>query len=1241
MSIRQGPAAGPSTGAHQPVDEHIIERLKNMESGIKLRFPNSDRTVAHLWPTATSDSPPPPKHMCYKVGMDQRAMWPSTQHRVPNEQKNEFFVTAPSRIPGAIWLFPPESSTAACATKICQELLGIPHPDAARETIAGKSLDDWMSIARSYWEIANSAYRSCCLEAYLGADLRINCMLAAAELLLTHMEAEGTDTMPARPLLDQEDLENLSIAQYALDEEYPGPDDTATLHIQAQEGQGRGRGGNYTDTLFHLLCVDCDQRFPNYKALRDHERQKKCPNENNARLCNQCNVTLPTREAAKIHYMSVCRRPATPKCPVCGGETPEKAPLETSLTTPCTCAKNAEFFWNSLRDLIASKTNKLLTVERLAALRAVLSLHLTCQLDFARYPNLSGQWWNPKPLGKQAPLMKKADFTAVVDMLPTVSDDGLIHFPDTKQTFTMQQMVEGVKRTTLEPDVVEKSETTSRGDSDMWDPYTTMDKQGIAEFRDIFLAATKEDQIRTYKDALLDVNVLGALMSAHLIDGREDLKTKLFDLNCATAQEQKPFISRPSTPGGAGGPTGGTGPTTTTTHTMTMGAGGMTTPGIGMGVGAGGGTKTKPGPGLGGTGIICGNETHTVPPRFQTENEKLTHLITVHPCPYKLLVNPPCRFYAEFDAEMTKHINTVHVNVNLHTCDLCGLKFPTLPARDAHVSSAHVICVVCRIYFKDHIALASHNIPPCTDIAHLRPPVKTTGTYLTPVAKTDLEVYRQVVPDPSAELASSLSLMASAIPGLPDGVRDDLVKSFAQYGALQKAVTAFEKYPAKARKLKRCLLQAPSFSHEPGSRETLQKAGDFIGKLEIWDPSHRPKDYFNNFLKLQEIVQAITRATAACALTQNSAIALLLQKYSQEALTHLEAVQYSQPCTWSFEQILQTSQDVFFQLDLQDLAASAESAKKHPGEKFHDFFSRIYKLLNTASLGRSEEERLQYISTNMRRLSLREAPFRTKMKIESLESQFCFEYSAQEISDLVRSEEAQKNNQHDDQEVTLLGAYQVSRTQDQNQKRTNNRQRTQTKRVNQVSSPNQGGTSHQGDTQTKWAQQKTNQQPGSNQDNQPTTNQSRWTQRQDQGRYRAPEDGPDPRQNQPKPLFWQHQGPPPTHTPPLGPSLNAKDMYKSSKSARERAEYMANLKKQLGLPETEQMKFCYGCGAGHPKLNGRMGEFHVRGKCNVVDFSDKVHNCPPPISMRLFHDQSQCPALDRKRVANVIRLQSY
>ena len=112
-------------------------------------------------------------------------------------------------------------------------------------------------------------------------------------------------------------------------------------------------------------------------------------------------------------------------------------------------------------------------------------------------------------------------------------------------------------------------------------------------------------------------------------------------------------------------------------------------------------------------------------------------------------------------------------------------------------------------------------------------------------------------------------------------------------------------------------------------------------------------------------------ATAACKLLESSACCLLLQRFSVTAKNAIESRCFSPQDTWSYRDILATSQDCYYFLNLEEVAMEAEESRRKDGEHLCEYASRSYKLLSTAALGREAEEKEQYIASNLRRLVFR------------------------------------------------------------------------------------------------------------------------------------------------------------------------------------------------------------------------------------------------------------------------------
>ena len=266
-----------------------------------------------------------------------------------------------------------------------------------------------------------------------------------------------------------------------------------------------------------------------------------------------------------------------------------------------------------------------------------------------------------------------------------------------------------------------------------------------------------------------------------------------------------------------------------------------------------------------------------------------------------------------------------------------------------------------------------------------------------------MDAFRTSMPDPNAELVHVLMSMCSAIPGLDEHIKKEMMDSIANYGAITRHEKNMEQYPSHMSKMKRTLLEPPSFDHQ--GKESLSKVSDFLGDLPIWSPGHKPGDQMENFLTLQKLHNDVSFATSACNLGHSTALAVFLKFISKKTKDDLEAYTFSPPEKTSYASILKASQDIFFgNLSLEDIAFEAETLQKMPRERFHEFTLRAYNLLSLASLGREESEKQAYISTNLRRLSLAALPTVHRLKIENLETTHGISYTARDIADFVQQE---------------------------------------------------------------------------------------------------------------------------------------------------------------------------------------------------------------------------------------------
>ena len=1180
-----------------------------------------------------------------------RRLWPIWQNRIKNQFKDKFFLQLTNRIPGLIWCCNPETSTPAALIYMIRELTGLSSTNEAIYASQQKP-ELFMGLAQTLWMYSTLTHMSGGLSDALPIELRLNMMLSMVEALLLEMEKAQSAVPPQRPTVTLTVLQSLGVPCDVLTESYDEETDLSQkgrMDLNRQEFSRVGGSVFWTNLSLHHRCVDCGAVLASLKTLEEHHHHT-CPRlpEGNSRPCSKCNMSTPGTINTKIHSMTVCKRTCAAKCPVCG---------DTADSSPCFCSKNSDMIWRQVRDYIVSGQNPLCTVKHLATLQAVIILHGRTQIDFSPVGE-ANIWSSDSFRALREACGTRGDYdeshvTALLNQLPKLDEGGTaITVPNTKVLYTPDDLSSLLAQGNPETSLDNTYSWDPQGDlgSHLFTPHGgfTPQRKGIhAPERKLFEGTDGQESLRPppsspqpiamqaweqadnkkklfmLRIAMRSAPHMEALASAGICgDGATaELMVSQLQIQAVTGAgvEQKPMsvFGRSAQQGiylGGKGPSDGSG------LDLVREAGQSQAP------------------------VLCRHETHNPPMPFKTLTDKLSHLIKAHCCPYKTLVSPVCSYHAEFESEMLLHIQEKH-SIDNFNCSLCSTVFKSEAQRDSHVRSSHPMCPVCRIFLRDAGALRDHNYPsPCVKYLAAPPPEERKApAYLEPQMKSDLEIYRRQIPDPSAELSKSLTLMAQSIPGLDEGVKNGIIDSFNKICSMQKAVAYYEKFPANAKKLKRNLLECPNFAHSVGSKENMSRVTDFLGKTKLWSPSTSPKLYFQNFLELTEINTAIVRATAACNLSERSATALLLQKFDVSTLWQLESRQFSPPHQWKYETVLSVSQDTFFLLNLEELAISAEQARKGQNESFSNFYCRSYKLLSTASLGRDPQERQDYIASNLKRLALRGSPHKVRVKIEGLEISQGFSYTAGEIMDFVKSEEILNSVPNGEAESELLETFQVThvtkpttklkRSKPKPESRPRNRVRAVTATDNHSPAnptkrlalpPPAIGAGGSGGVERRWTRK---------QGDPPTAS---GHQNVDQGVYRSGQgarNGAD-----------QSSGPPAgrygpgnyNNIPPTGPVHTPRDLYTQARDNAAVTKYVLEMRKKLEIPESEVGRWCWRCAAGL-NLPG-LQPYHAMGKCKNVPHSDNIHNCGPPVNRKLIHSAAHCPFKKEVKRVNTIRL---
>merc|ERR1712223_1264782 len=335
----------------------------------------------------------------------------------------------------------------------------------------------------------------------------------------------------------------LSIAHDTLDPNYR-PDIKSITHLGKLDGNRRNPSGNFTDSYFHFYCVRCGHKSVDYDATLLHE-STNC----NASItqddfsCTHCNVYLDTKEECKIHLSTFCRYTAGKQCPVCGAKS-------TDTTNICMCGANANLYWDSIRDYICKKTNKLMRVEHLSIVRALIHLHFLTAIDFAETGSVRdySAEAGTAAFAKEDP-MTLEDVEVVINALPTIKKEGYIFLPGTEQTWAIADIVNLWNKSILsherDPDSSSAS-CTSKNEQEanmtckeQWDSFLqyTDETANPAAVLAAYNGLPKRGKMELLDNAVGNNTLMGYLIEASIVVDLEDLFNKLNMLKSGTIEE--------------------------------------------------------------------------------------------------------------------------------------------------------------------------------------------------------------------------------------------------------------------------------------------------------------------------------------------------------------------------------------------------------------------------------------------------------------------------------------------------------------------------------------------------------------------------------------------------------------------------------------------------------------------------------------------------------------------------------
>ena len=1080
--------------------------------------------------------------------------WSGSQYLIPASLKDDFFLQFVWRVPAIVYNFNPESALASGTNILLRDILGTNDP-AIWNNFTDKYLGFVRGFQSRWFPYLLLACGTASSHPLLPMEIRVGSYLNIICCYLETMVAIKTEELPSFPMITEQTLHSVCLPLTSVGDAYLHPSaKTATL-MQKQEKRSN-QPGFWTDLLCHFRCIICGH----FLELSQESEKGACPNgclqEHNTTRCSLCNTVMVGEKQIILHYTTLCKRPVGESCPVCTGK---------ALSGTCQCQLAMASVHRILKSVIESRGNALFKVPNIKLLSAIRYHHYAGNLSFSQLEakDRNYAWWQVDRISKNDHkyTIKQEDVDAVLCMLPVLSNDQKsIKFPGTSKVVSVEQLLEnpiGQIATSSKPPTSSQEEDADTRQHPTKVPSWLGGED--SEDSSITTPSLSWDNMKSNRGKNKQQNSRPPEKDGESGCENGDKKEKGENKRSESRREQKQRASRDKdgsdkNENNSSNEDDGPDETMFGTHPF----------------------KRR-------DQFKCRNETHLRPKLFRSSVEKLRHIISVHKCPF---APQGCKYYNEFEADMKMHVAEVHDEEAKIRCEVikCSQKF-TSKLLLTHHMSIHPKCGSCLEHFFDAQCLKNHH--PCFNLQaeNFSDRREKGGAHLSSVPINEVDLFREGNFDPNVQLADSMAQLTQLIP-MEEATKRTLIENFRKCAALQVASQNLEKYPSSARKMTRLLIEPPNFLNSANQKENLGKVQDFLGKdLDIWSPSNSPKAQFRNFLSLAELNQRMVAAVAACKLYESSACCLLLQRFSITAKNAIESRVFSPQSTWSYTQILMTSQQIYFYLNLEEVAMEAEESRKKESEHLYEYASRAYKLLNTASLGREVEEKEKYIATNLKRLVFRALPPKVRSKVENLELRFGISYDSKDLLDFYKAEQLEQSHLRGDSlaDTALIEPQKVLHLK-------------------------KGKSRIGGDKSAEQVQKR------------PEAGPARPEHGKDQqGRGKRVRNvvndtklGAVGHLHPDKPV-----APAVTPKPPFavqGMAQGARDLF--NQAARgSKAEYIRSKKSALGLDEDDRSIFCFKCGAAGD-------QYHSQNKCKLPN-TDLVHNCGG--NTRLFHKPNDCP----------------
>ena len=1118
--------------------------------------------------------------------------WTPRQHLIPAANKDGFFLELLWRVPPIIYVCNPETASA-CLTNIwLRETLG-----TADLNQIGAFCDKYITFVRGVqgrcFPYLMLSYISSVSHPLLPMEIRVGAYLSIIGSYLQTGIILKAEEIPSFPMVTGEMMESLGTPITSNGMYYQSPSAKTDKLMEKQERR-RNMPGFWTDLLCHYRCIVCGMMMTMDEERGYRKCENNCLEKEPSLKCSLCDTIMIGEGQIVLHFTTMCKRPVGEMCPVCAGK-----PMSGS----CTCQAISRLVHQSLRNLINANDNPLFRADNLEIISSILYQHYAGNLTYAplEAKETDFSWW-------QVDKVRKADYgyevtgddiANIIKFLPTLSKDSkLVTFPGTGKIVA----VETLRPRTVSPTPVSrpvspepKSESqgiphwmgggfSSDGSFSSQDsPSLKWEHERFGKVRDKEAEgkkqkkeSTKEKKHKRIKEGEKDRKKEPKFKKdkeggdekkeREKKEEKEESREKSSDEGSSedkSSEDEEEDADKPRDKDDDDDDDDDDEDERSSSKGRTR--------------------RRKEG-----DRHKCRNETHKRPKLFSSSLEKLRHVIQKHKCPYS---SQGCKYYNEFDKKIQIHVGQVHDDTDWQECEVekCSQKFSTKLLL-AHHKEIHPKCMSCQKHFYGAEELKEHH--PCFNLRAEKFPERREkgGAYLSSIPTNEVDIVRSGSQDPNVQLANSMAKLCQLIPMDPT-TKDTLVESFKKFAALQLAQQNLDKYPASSRKMTRLLLEPPCFEHLANQKENLGKVSDFLGKdVEIWSPSNSPRSQFRNYLTLSELNEKMVAATAACKLLESSACCLLLQRFSVTAKNAIESRCFSPPSTWTYVTILQYSQDLYYCLNLEEVAIEAEESRKKEGEHLCEYASRAYKLLSTAALGRETEEKEKYIKSNLRRLVFRALPPKLRTKVDNLELRFGISYTSKDLLDFYKTEQLEQSHLRGDSmaDTSLIEPQKIQVVKKEKQRKKDD--------------PKEG--------QNELEKKQKDKRP-------------KGATRRIANLVQESKLGAVGQLHPSKPIL--------TPRPPYaaqGTAQGPKDLFNQAAKASSKMEYIRRKKAQLGIGEDDRRAFCFKCGA-------EGDDYHVAGKCKLPN-TEEVHQCGD--GQKLFHSPANCPRKKPLRSIRVVKV---